>query len=439
MHLPCLNFPDLFVALWKGQKGSIACERPDRYEDWPWICFKGDAWTAHGLTVEAAKEYLPGSFDRTPRNPVLKLNSGYKAWEYLIWFFGMGPCLFYRLLLEPYWSHYCLAVRAFRLCMQESITPQEVTEAIQCMTKFVEDFEHIYSQQKVERIHFCRPFLHTSAHVPWEIPALGPLMMYAQWTMERTIGNLGREIRQHSNAFANLSQRALLRCQVNALKALIPDLDPLEAKLPKGGKRLQDGYALLPKRAKKSTFANHAELTAINEYAMLQGSIYRWTSFRIRKWARLALPSGQVARSIWKEVDLRTEKSKQYRRSRNLSNQYVEDGFMKLAEVKYYFELTWPREQEPVVLAMVSTYGPRDEQLYSESWKTYDSRILFQNHRIIEANSIQSVVAMIPDTQYSEGGVASNRWFLVEKPGLKMGVMTGVTEDLRGDRDDQAD
>ena len=43
--------------------------------------------------------------------------------------------------------------------------------------------------------------------------------------MERTIGNLGEEIRQPSNPFANLSQRGLRRSQVNALKAMIPDLE----------------------------------------------------------------------------------------------------------------------------------------------------------------------------------------------------------------------
>jgi hypothetical protein len=42
--------------------------------------------------------------------------------------------------------------------------------------------------------------------------------------MECTIGNLGEEIWQLSNPYANHSQRGLLRCQVNALKAMILDL-----------------------------------------------------------------------------------------------------------------------------------------------------------------------------------------------------------------------
>ena len=47
--------------------------------------------------------------------------------------------------------------------------------------------------------------------------------------MERTIGNLGQEIKQPSNPYANLSQRGLIRAQVNALKAIIPALDTTSA------------------------------------------------------------------------------------------------------------------------------------------------------------------------------------------------------------------
>ena len=59
--------------------------------------------------------------------------------------------------------------------------------------------------------------------------------------MEQTIGNLTQELRQPSNPFANLSQRALLRCQINALKNIIPDLEE-PAGLPRNAIDLSDGY-----------------------------------------------------------------------------------------------------------------------------------------------------------------------------------------------------
>ena len=44
--------------------------------------------------------------------------------------------------------------------------------------------------------------------------------------MECTTGNLGQEIQQPSNPYVNLSQCGLLQCQVNALKVMVPDLNP---------------------------------------------------------------------------------------------------------------------------------------------------------------------------------------------------------------------
>lgn len=42
--------------------------------------------------------------------------------------------------------------------------------------------------------------------------------------------------------------------------------------------------------------------------------------------------------------------------------------------------------------------------------------------------SIQSVVAMVPHAPQVDGQPASDRFFLVEKPGLDVAVMAGVEE-----------
>jgi hypothetical protein len=67
--------------------------------------------------------------------------------------------------------------------------------------------------------------------------------------MEHTIGNLGQEIRQPSNPFANLAQRALQRSQVNALKSIYPELDPKSTfQLPRGAMDVGEGYIMLRPR-----------------------------------------------------------------------------------------------------------------------------------------------------------------------------------------------
>jgi hypothetical protein len=63
--------------------------------------------------------------------------------------------------------------------------------------------------------------------------------------IEQTIGNLGQEVKQLSNPFANLSEQGLRRAQVNALKAMIPTLEPNNNRPPRGSIDLDNGYLLL--------------------------------------------------------------------------------------------------------------------------------------------------------------------------------------------------
>lgn len=123
--------------------------------------------------------------------------------------------------------------------------------------------------------------------------------------MERTIGNLGEEIRQPSNPYANLSQRGLLRCQVNALTAMIPDLGPPSPSLPRGAIDLGQGYVLLRAQDRYNRDMHPEEAAALLHYLDGEGSSLNRDSDwcpKVARWARLRLPNGQVARSRWKEI-----------------------------------------------------------------------------------------------------------------------------------------
>lgn len=125
--------------------------------------------------------------------------------------------------------------------------------------------------------------------------------------MEHTIRNLGEEIRQPSNPYANLSQCGLLQCQVNALTAMIPDLGPPPLSLPRGAIDLGQGYILLRAQDRYERLMHPQEAGALLRY--LSNTIAEGSSVNINcdwcpkvtRWARLRLPNGQVARSCWKE------------------------------------------------------------------------------------------------------------------------------------------
>jgi hypothetical protein len=121
--------------------------------------------------------------------------------------------------------------------------------------------------------------------------------------MERTIGNLGEEIKQPSNPYANLSQRGVRRAQVNALKSLIPDLDHDIVKIPRGARDLGDGYILLRAKDRTARLVEGKAGEAIKRYISdVSGDIAMDWNPQVVRWARLRLPNGQVARSAWKEM-----------------------------------------------------------------------------------------------------------------------------------------
>lgn len=306
MHLTALNIPDLLLALWRG---TMMVDSTDK-DHWPWVVLKdANTWQKHGKEVGASKTYIPSSFDRCPRNPAEKLNSGYKAWEFLLYIFGLGPCLFSSLLPPNYWQNYCKLVRGVRLLLQEEITLQELREAEHLIAEFSNDFELLYVQRRTDRIHFVRACVHTLSHMATETVRLGPCIIYSQWSLERTIGNLGEEIRQHSNAYANLAQRGIRRSQVNALKAMVPALDTSCFTLPRCSLDIGDGYAMLTATQSSPTSVRPCEAAALHNYlSAIDPAINPADFYKVMRWARILLPNGQIARSLWKEANIPSEK-----------------------------------------------------------------------------------------------------------------------------------
>jgi hypothetical protein len=297
MHLGSLNIPDLLINLWRG---AFECDRNDDKSTWDWAVLRGPVWEKHGKDVATCTPYLPGSFDRPPRNPAEKISSGYKAWEFLMYLYSLGPGLFYNVLPKKYWKHFCKLVYGMRIMNQHHIKTEDLKSAHLALLEFVNEFELLYYQRRPERLHFLRQSIHALTHLAPEAVRIGPPICSSQWTMERTIGNLVEEIRQPSNPYANLSQRGLQRCQVNTLKSMFPILNEEKSKIPRGALDLGRGYVLLRARDRYLHKLSGHELAAVTRADIqLEYPIHDYLA--VHRWARLRLPNGQIARSAWKE------------------------------------------------------------------------------------------------------------------------------------------
>ena len=289
MHLVG-NISDLLISLWRGTFDHTVDDDP---ANWPWAVLSNEeVWRAHGNAVEHAGHLLPSSYDRKPHNIAEKINTQYKTWEFQLYIFGLAPILLYGTLPLVYWRNYCKLVRGFQIMCQSTLTKEELLDAHALLCSWEHEFELVYYKLRESRIHFIRPCVHQVAHLVSEAIHKGPPICYAQWTMERTIGNLGEQIRQPSKPFANLSREGVWRCQVNSLLSIMPELDDSNNGLPHGSVDLGNGYILLHKCSKNATIPHGDKAATISQF-LGPGHLLP----RIKKWAQLCLPNGQIARS----------------------------------------------------------------------------------------------------------------------------------------------
>jgi hypothetical protein len=215
------------------------------------------------------------------------------------------------------WVHFCKLVVGVRILQQRRITAGQLQLADELIKGWEEEFELKYYRRLADRLHLMRPSLHAILHCAAETVRCGPLNLVAQWALENTVGNLGREVKQPSNPFSNLSQRGLLRAQKIALKALIPGLDP-----PKLGTKsmptvsLGDKYVLLWARDRVWCNLSTPEQRALNTYLTQAQHQFSIEDIQIRRWARLLLPNRHVCRCFWNEGKL--EKKDNFRNRRNV-------------------------------------------------------------------------------------------------------------------------
>jgi hypothetical protein len=103
----------------------------------------GETWVEHGKVVAAATPYLPGLFDCPPRDPALKISSGYKAWEFLMYLYGLSPGIFYSILPSPYYENFCDLVHGIRIINQHKITSTQLLQADAALKRFAWQFEEL--------------------------------------------------------------------------------------------------------------------------------------------------------------------------------------------------------------------------------------------------------------------------------------------------------
>lgn len=117
------------------------------------------------------------------------------------------------------------------------------------------------------------------------------------------------------------------------------------------------------------------------------------------------------------------------------------DGSSYVGEVLYFMRLRVgdiDAHAAPKPVAMVSFYGPPHPGLLAASSNTYYTvqHLRDAGVRVVDVKSIKSAVTMAPDQRYKtrfHDGTEVDRWYLMEKPGLKLFERAGLDELLDSD------
>lgn len=167
MHLVSLNIPSHLVSIWRNSSELKLTYKNETKPDFI-ILDDNEIWQEHGKAVVCTHPHFPDSFDRLPRDPSKKINSGYKAIEWMNYFWVLGPALFRTVLPGYLWQHYCKLVCGIRLLHQRSITEEELKRAHNLLTEWEINFELFYYQRWANRLHLIRPCLHAVVHAARE-------------------------------------------------------------------------------------------------------------------------------------------------------------------------------------------------------------------------------------------------------------------------------
>jgi hypothetical protein len=88
--------------------------------------------------------FLPSSFNYPLCNIAKKLTSSYKAWEFLLYLYSLGPRLLYNILPKPYYSNYYKLIFGICLMNQHNISLNNMCDMNLTLASFAQEYEVIY-------------------------------------------------------------------------------------------------------------------------------------------------------------------------------------------------------------------------------------------------------------------------------------------------------
>lgn len=147
------------------------------------------------------------------------------AAQWRTWTLHLGPVLQKPHLPQENYDEVVSFTQELLLLGAYTIAPTEVDEVEQRLLRFGRYWENRFVSQRWEKLHGCLPTLHQLRHCAQAIRWDGPMVGYAQWSMEILNGIVSRATKSRVQANASIATRGLLCEQENHLSYVreLPD------------------------------------------------------------------------------------------------------------------------------------------------------------------------------------------------------------------------
>lgn len=295
------------------------------------MAFIWDTWTTlskHGdpvhLTPEKAQELgrlvalamptLPPAFCGPIRDPYLKRQSQYKIYEWMAllhWYIiPISIELSFHPAVLKNFSRFVYAIE-FSMTIQPR-SDSDIQHLHDVIAMFLEEYEQLYIGSDPEKILRARLCLFQLIHVPHHIQWNGSIRLGSQATVERSIGEMGHQIRSKKAPFANLTNIIYERELIKILSLYYPTIKvelALQTDKIKISKAAGTVFMQRDPIRKGQVHVDgniSLEIDTISQWLGI-GIIGSAASFE--RWGKLKLPNGHVLGSR-----LSTQKGKSARR-----------------------------------------------------------------------------------------------------------------------------
>lgn len=262
-----------------------------------------------GELVAKANRTLPPAFCGNVRDPFLKRQSQYKAYEWMAllhWYFlpiglelEFNPNVLHVFSLFAYIVDYAMTIK-----------PRSEADLVQLRKKistFLTQFEQLFVGDDPEKIQRCRLCIFQLIHVPIHIKWYGSIRLGSQATCERTIGEMGHQIKSKKDPFANLTNIIVERESTRLVQLYHPQL-------VENRSMGQRQCLLLVQSLPFKTSGASAHVPEIRSHLNAIKTLYLLGSLNpqaIERFGKAVLSNGQTLRSF--QSELTAASTKEYR------------------------------------------------------------------------------------------------------------------------------